>query len=96
MPLPGHSQGQDHLLERDSCQSNTRTALRVSPLFVESVQEVGFAIVALKTASGTTTSIPISAPPQNPTYLIRRSPKSPVHFALERLIMGVVCKVYVL
>ena len=29
--------------------SNIKTALRVSPLFVESVQEVDFVIVALKT-----------------------------------------------
>jgi hypothetical protein len=35
-----------HDTEPESCQSNTRTALRVSPLFVESVEELGFVIVA--------------------------------------------------
>jgi len=37
-------------------QAKTKIALRVSPLFVESVQEVGFVIVALKTLSGSISS----------------------------------------
>jgi hypothetical protein len=36
--------------------NKTTVALRVSPLFVESVQEVGFVIVAWKTLSGTISS----------------------------------------